>query len=696
VTPRSSFIQGPAGTGKTTFAIRHVRAWLDDGVSPERILVLVPQRTLGQPYNLAFAGADWPVGAQTDIATLGGLARRGLEIFWPLVSEKAGFAQPRREPTFLTIETAQYYMAQFVNEDVKGGIFDSVSITPFDIMRQTLDNLSKAAVNDFPLDDIPGRLTAAWGGRHSSRPPVYHASAALAQRFRDHCLAFNLLDFSLQIELYMKYLLHERLYSDYFKERYRYLVADNLDESFPVVADFIRWAWDDLESALLVYDTDAGYRIFLGADPAGMVELAGLCSDVQDWSDSVNVAPPLAALAESLYALFDAGREPPPHLPANPRAGFTYAAHRFYPQMVDWAIDQIAALIDEGVSPREIVVLAPFLGDSLRFALTTRLEERGIPAISHRPSRAVRDEPAVRALLTLTTLAHPEWDYRPPVLDVADALGQAIPELDPVRAWLLAQIVYSPVREALGTFDAVRATVQQRITYVAGEKYEHLRGWLLDYHAEEVEIPPDHFLSRLFGEVLAQPGYGFHGDLEAGRIISELVGSARKFRQTLYPDGVENWRAVSRNYVDLVQEGLLAALYVASWRDEQKDAVFLAPAYTFLMRNRWVDYQFWLDVGSNSWWERLEQPLTHPYVLSRNYPSRQVWTDEMETDARQAALRRLLLGLVRRCRKQVYVGIANLGEQGYEQRGPLLGIIQQIVQRYPEREPDRVPDEAES
>jgi hypothetical protein len=364
--------------------------------------------------------------------------------------------------------------------------------------------------------------------------------------------------------------------------------------------------------------------------------------------------------------------------------------------MVDWAVDQITALMDEGVSPREIVVLAPFLGDSLRFALTTRLDERGIPVISHRPSRAVRDEPAARALLTLTALAHPEWDYRPPVLDVADALGQAIPELDPVRAWLLAQIVYSPAREALGTFDAIRANVQQRITYVAGEKYEHLRGWLLDYHAEEIEIPPDHFLSRLFGEVLAQPGYGFHGHLEAGRIISELVESARKFRQTLYPGGVENWRAVSRNYVDLVQEGLLAALYVASWRDEQKDAVFLAPAYTFLMRNRWVDYQFWLDVGSNQWWERLEQPLTHPYVLSRNYPARQVWTDEMETDARQAALRRLLLGLVRRCQEQVYVGIADLGEQGYEQRGPLLGIVQQIVQRYPEPEPERVPDEAES
>jgi len=185
----------------------------------------------------------------------------------------------------------------------------------------------------------------------------------------------------------------------------------------------------------------------------------------------------------------------------------------------------------------------------------------------------------------------------------------------------------------------------------------------------------------MFGEVLSQPEFGFHGDAEAGRIVAELVESARKFRQTLYPDGaVDGWDDVLRDYFTLVQQGLLAALHLTSWRDEQQDAVFLAPAYTFLMRNRWVDYQFWLDVGSSTWWERLEQPLTHPYVLAREYPPGQVWTDQMEIAARDEALRRLLLGLVRRCRRHIYAAIAELGEQGYEQRGPLLRILQQLRQ----------------
>jgi hypothetical protein len=682
--PQARFVEGPAGTGKTTRAIQHIRNLLDAGVQPESILVLVPHPTLGQPFHLAFASFDWPQGTVTDVVTLGSLARRGLETFWPLVAAKAGFAQPTREPRFLTIETAQYYMAGFVNETVRTGVFDSVSITPFSIMRQTLDNLSKAAVNSFSLDEIVDRLVTAWGDRHSSRPPVYRATMELAHRFRAHCLENNLLDFSLQVEVFMRDLLHEPLYADHLKRHYVHLVADNLEESSAIVGDFLRWMWDDLETALLLYDTDAGYRVFLGADPAGLHGLSALCDSVEVLNDPVSTPLPMAALAAEFDRLLSPGQSIPENLPANPLEGLVYEVRKFYPQMIDWVVGEIAALVESGVPRREIVILAPFLGDSLRFALTARLNERGIETVSHRPSRAVRDEPSARATLTLMALAHPEWGYRPPPMDVADALWQVVDELDPVRAWLLTQIVYGQARDELGSFDTIRPPSQERITYRAGEKYERLRAWLSDYQHNSARIPPDHFLSRLFGEWLAQPGYGYHANLEAGRIVAELVESARRFRQTLYPEGVEDWGQVSRTYFELVQQGLLAALYVSSWHDEERDAVFIAPAYTFLMRNRWVDYQFWLDAGSNHWWERLEQPLTHPYVLSRGYPADQVWTDDLEFETRQATARRLTLGLTRRCRKAVYVGISDLSEQGYEQRGPMLRVVQQIVQRHVE------------
>ena len=286
-------------------------------------------------------------------------------------------------------------------------------------------------------------------------------------------------------------------------------------------------------------------------------------------------------------------------------------------------------------------------------------------------------------MLTLIALAHPAWGHRPPLEDVAQAFQFAIDDLDPVRARLLARVAYrSGSDPSLLPFDGMRAEMQARITYVAGERYDTLRDWIIQYGKQETH-PPDHVFSRLFGEVLSQPGFGFHARPEAGRITAELVASARGFRQSLFDEEGADQNEIGRRYYEIVERGLLAALYVNSWREERAEAVFMAPAYTFLLRNRPVSVQFWLDAGSLGWWERLDQPLTHPYVLSKDWPPGQIWTDDQEFERQQDMLFRILSGLIRRCRDHVYLGISDLGEQGFEQRGPMLRIFQNILRRNP-------------
>jgi hypothetical protein len=56
-----------------------------------------------------------------------------------------------------------------------------------------------------------------------------------------------------------------------------------------------------------------------------------------------------------------------------------------------------------------------------------------------------------------------------------------------------------------------------------------------------------------------------------------------------------------------------------------------------------------------------------------------VWTDTDEYEADQAAMYRLALGLMRRCRRRIYLGLSALSEQGYEQQGPLLKALQRLL-----------------
>jgi hypothetical protein len=263
---------------------------------------------------------------------------------------------------------------------------------------------------------------------------------------------------------------------------------------------------------------EAGYRRFLGADPESAYTLKDGCDVAIPfricWSDGPD--PRSEPGAGSALR----GERRPSPLPADISNLLKFEYHRFYPQMLDWVTECIVELVEgQGIPPGEIVVLAPFLSDALRFSLMERLGDHGILARSHRPSRSLREEPATQCLLTLAALAHPEWDIRPSKYDVTYALMQAIDRLDLVRARLLAEIVYRERSGELSSFDPIRSDVQERITYRLGERYERLRGWLSEASLRDDEL--DHFLSRLFGEVVSQAGFGFHTSYDAGRVTAQ-------------------------------------------------------------------------------------------------------------------------------------------------------------------------------
>ena len=340
-------------------------------------------------------------------------------------------------------------------------------------------------------------------------------------------------------------------------------------------------------------------------------------------------------------------------------------------------------LVEEaGIPPAEIVILSPFLSDALRFSVMNRLEAAGIPSRSHRPSRSLRDETACQALITLAALAHPEWNIHPPHFDIAYALMQSIDGLDLVRAQLLADIVYRPRELRLSTFDNINPDVQERITFRVGNRYTTLRDWLLAYREGKSCLSIISSESCLVRFCRRQALDSTHFD--SVRVAGSLVESVKNFRQALestylYQADGARFPHLGKEYIPMLEDGVIAASYVEAWRSDNKDAVLVSPAHSFLMMNRPVTYQFWLDPGSSGWYERLSQPLTHPYVLTREWEPGRIWSDadEVQSSKRDGARR---LGSSARCRERVYLGFSDLGESGFEQRGELLRAFQKVLQ----------------
>lgn len=663
------FVSGPAGSGKTTAGVERIRWLLGQGIAGESILVLTPQRTLQEPYLNLLNSPERDAGGEATPATVGGLARRVVDLFWPLAAEAAGFAHPNRPPIFLTLETAQYYMAYLVRPLLEQGYFESVTIDRNRLYAQILDNLNKSAAIGFPHTEIGARLDAAWYGDPAQRR-VYADAQECANRFREYCLQNNLLDFSLQLEIFWQYLWPEEIVRRYLTQTYRHLIYDNVEEDIPRAHDLIRDWLPQFDSALLIYDEGGGYRRFLGADIETGWSLREICDRQVTLAESLVMSTQIVRLRENLL---DAIRPTGKIIAVHPEQELTIIQTRFYPQLLEAVADETRRLLEDGLPPEEIVILSPYLSDALRFSLTNRLAERGVPVRTHRPSRSLRDEPVSQALLTLAALAHPQWEIHPQRFDVAYALMQAIENLDLVRAQLLTDIVYRPRDLRLSTFDQIQPDVQARITFLFGRQYTTLRNWITAYRETE-PLTLDHFLRKLFGEVLSQPGFGFHSNFDAVRVTASLVESIKKFRQTLEPTHAD----LGREYINMLQEGVIAAQYLEGWRSEQVEAVLVAPAHTFLMMNRPVSVQFWLDIGASGWTERLAQPLTQPYVLSRHWPPGRLWTDADEVAVNTESLSRLVGGLLCRCKQRLYLGLSELGESGFEQRGALVRAFQKV------------------
>jgi hypothetical protein len=693
----SLFLRGWPGTGKSTALLARLAALLREGRRPHEILVLLPQRAQVERYEALLKRLDAPTRGGVELATFYSLSRRAVALFWPLVAAAAGFRHPEREPIFLTIETAQYFLWRIVEPLItQQGYFRDLAIRRGRLLSQLLDNLNKSALVGFDHTDIYARLRGAWTGSVEGLNRFWQAQDC-ALRFREYCLEHNLLDFSLVTEVFSRYLLPHEVYQRYFRARYRHLLVDNVEENVPVAHAFLAWALEQCQSSVLAYDENGGYRLFLGADAQGALEVGRRCRD--QWTCATLLQPTADALALAHRVSRALGVEgaPPPGQGQALRAiaGQSDPQHKFWISMITWVAERVTELVQGGTPPGEIAIIAPYVNDVMRFAIAEQLAARNIPTRLLRPATPLRDDPVLRALLILVWLAHPHWQLTLQgeaqtlaVDDVALALHVALADLDPIRARHLAQRALPPsgppiLADLSGAAPGQAAQevgrLWERVGYQVRERYETLRVWLETYRQGE-SLPVDLFLSRLFGELLSRPGYGFHDDLARARAYGRLVESAFKFREAVGPEDLVPSEEVAREYVQLLWGGIASAEYLLD-RPQPEEGVILAPAYAYLTRDLRSAYQFWIDLGSDGWWHRPNQPLTHPYVLSARWPLGQPWRDVEEDRANREALARVILGLAARCTRGIFLGYSELGLDGQEQNGRLQRALMLALTR---------------
>lgn len=706
--PLKLYVQGPYGTGKTALSL-HRLAWLQQTFPAEgfKTVVLLPTNLSRPEFRRQWLPFAHLTANQPRILTPHQLASTAVTLAWPELAAEAGFANPLAEPVPITREHVQYILIPRVKSLFQEGRLAGAAAKyrhrERRVVREAIEILRGAAMYRLTFQEARDRLIDGLQPgpyREGVAASLTHVADLLAD-FRRFCLAHGLIDESLLISLFYRVIEREDLLQSCVLPTCRHLLVENLEEHTYNTHALIRTLAPHLKSLLITVDEQAGVRYFDGGYPEGCGDVAALC-DLR--IRTANPSHPIQSLlAEGLNAVHrdrdptlsdgiawdvdrrialgaTGGRAKGPH-----SGRLVHSSHQHNIDMLAEAADLTASLIAGGVEPGDIALVAPIVTNQMRVALKQHLAGTCVNLYSHRPSRALHEEPATRALLCLARIAYPGLACsQPGELDLRVALMKSIKGLAGLQAYHLAR-AWLPHWESDDTgFIHLPADIGERIGTARGRDWDALRNWLVAYRSEESTFSLHGFLARLIHEVLSKPQYGFDRDPEDMRVAAHLVRSAAVFRELVMKHGIhadlatdpENGAAAL--FTDLVEEGLLGDPYVPD-EDPPGDAVFLAPVTSLLMRYRSWRHQIWLDIGSELWGQRLRGQLAHPWVLSPTRRHGGPWRDGEESLVSRILLRRFVMGLARRTRDCVWLLHCDYNERGGEQRGPLLPVYQHVA-----------------
>ncbi len=664
---------GDAGSGKSVALQHRLLRLLQEGESAYNILVLVSEYGLEQPFLQLIRESDVGAYADLHIATYNSLAREITLLFWPLVARDAGFAQPHKPPVFLEYDMAQLLMWRILTPMQDEGAFANLRLRPQRIVSQLIDILNRAAFNGLTLEEAVARQAHIFAAE-PDRIQNLHDAAQAAGDFRRFCLENSLLDFSLTIEVFDNHLVEHSEFNRYFKERYRHLLVDNIEEHTAAAQRFVANQMGGECTVAVAYDRGGGYRRFLSADPVGAKRFNSLCRQIDFAGISYASSEPTQHIG-NLVESFLLHR---PNLPVEQASDGIRAIvkSRYRREMLEALPDALLDMMaGDEIQPSDIALIAPYLDGALQYSLRQTLGNAGIPYRLLRRRSTPRDEPRIRAWLIWLALGHPDWGVPPAPYDVAEALTISIEGVDPARAALLVKDGYDAAAGILTPISELSEAICERIGEETLQTVERLRLWLAE-NGQTMTL--DQFLYALFNDLLALPPFQSDPEkaIDAAAICDWLTRTAANLRRSAPNIGLTEDAEIGRAFVDGIYQGLVTANPPDLGDPPDPDGIAIATTYGYLLSGLTSKIQVWLDAGITGWWQTPFQPLSNAFVMAPSRSDELSWTAQEEIDIRNELLTHIVRGLTNRCSNGVILAVSDLDRAGQRQNGQLWRALQ--------------------
>ncbi|AFY71645.1 hypothetical protein Pse7367_3408 [Thalassoporum mexicanum PCC 7367] len=372
---------------------------------------------------------QYPVTAETPLSFF----RREVELYWPLLINLLGKVKnvgkiKAQFPIVLRVENEQELASEFWEEVLDQGTIAMPGVGRERLVRRMLDLFLLAANSGKSLDSFAGLGDRGIESLEGDQPPamVWQEISKALTAWRHHCWQNGLLTYGIITDLYRYHLLPHAEYRARLAQRFRYVIADDVDE-FPAIAcDLCKFLLDHGAKGVFTFNPNGSARLGLGADPAYWLELEQEAETIETLEHSQSSSIAEVALAPILDLVIDPNVYPDmggdfsnySNLGTDFRdfrnlndctiAIETTSRAALLRQCADIVAEAINTAIEtERVKPNEIAIIAPGLDNIAEYALREILSKKNIPFMPLNPQKPIVNNPQVRSLLTLLTLVYP-------------------------------------------------------------------------------------------------------------------------------------------------------------------------------------------------------------------------------------------------------------------------------------------------
>ncbi|QTL97549.1 hypothetical protein GM661_05915 [Iocasia frigidifontis] len=649
---------GPTGSGKTTQLLNKYKE-IGSTQGTDGCLVLVKN---------AASKMDWR--KKVDLETMGMLnvytyfsfVQSEISAYWPWIEIKLPGGYTTIDPTFMNVETSHYLMSKYVEKNRQyKDIFDYISATSAQIAVQLIDNLNQAAMNNLSLEELEKRLLI-WAADDQEKIVVLNEAIAIMKTFRKFCIDNRILDYSLMVDLYNQELLTNKEYLQQLRDRFQYLLVDNLEKTVPSAQKLILFLLKNCQESYLTYNPEEGINKFFGGNAELAQEVFFPLCEIKELEESYTSSKVARQLASSIYQTVFENKE----LSGNGFIKKEINSELRGDMLLD-TVKEILILLEQGVDPDQIAIIAPLIDKVMEFTLERYLRAEGYSVINLTRSKRLVDIPFSQALMTLTLLANPAWSAQLTYSSLQQTLSLVL-KLDPIRSATLTDEIF---KNNLQLPDLDQLKFRSKIGFDNSAKYDYLQEWLREKQTQDLEL--EHFFQLVFAELLS-PLTPSQEDILACR---QMIDSVTKFKKV-----VKNFKDIpeeelGRHFIDMIYNGTLAAEVLYNYPEEEQKIVLSTP-YKFLFSPDidQVKYLFWLDISSENWFRSIAKELFNPYILSPQWKKKNNWDDQTDQQLRKEQLIANLQSILSKATDGLYLADSYLNSRGWEQEGQLYEWLQ--------------------